>query len=196
MLVAALVFDPGVADDANVVGVLEHRSELAARDRLLGFLRGRPGSQAALGQGGEQGVERVGAGAVGGEGPADVRRPVGIDFDGADFPSVDQLAHVQVADGRPGRRASHLRLLDQSLLRLSRQVGRVKLGVSGDDRVHEGADRGAVDVLGDRDKLDIGLVQRVGDGRVVVAVAGEAVDLVDDHVVEIALRLQPRQQRL
>jgi hypothetical protein len=49
---------------------------------------------------------------------------------------------------------------------------------------------GAVDVLGHRDQLCPGFLQRVGDRRVVVAVAGEAIDLVDDHVVDIALLLK------
>jgi hypothetical protein len=82
------------------------------------------------------------------------------------------------------------------LLRLGREVGRVELGIGGDDRVHEGADRGAVDVLGHRDQLDSRLVKRVGDRRVVIAVAGEAIDLVDDHVVEIPLCFEAGEQRL
>jgi hypothetical protein len=39
-------------------------------------------------------------------------------------------------------------------------------------------------------------LQRVGDRRGVVAVAREAIHLVDDHVVKIALRLKPCQQLL
>jgi len=62
--------------------------------------------------------------------------------------------------------------------------------------VHEPAYRGAVDVLGNRDKLDACFVQGVGDRRVVVAVAGEAIDLVDDHVVEVALLIESGEQRL
>ena len=123
-------------------------------------------------------------------------RALWIDLDRADLAALDHLAHVQVAERRSRRGAAGFRLLDEALLRLSRQVGRVELGVGGDDRVHEGSDRGAVDVLGNRDQLDPCLVKRVGDGRVVVAVAGEAIDLVDDHAVEVALGFEASQQRL
>lgn len=44
-----------------------------------------------------------------------------------------------------------------------------------------------------RDKLDPGFVQGVGDRRVVLAVASEAVDLVDDHVVEVTFCFQASQ---
>jgi hypothetical protein len=111
VLVAALVFDPGGADDAHVVGVLEQGCELASRERLFELLRGQPRPQAMLDQCREQRVEGVCARAVGGEGPTDMGRPLGVDFDGADFPPLDQLAHVPIADGRSGRRAAHLRLL-------------------------------------------------------------------------------------
>ncbi|HEY2717357.1 MAG TPA: hypothetical protein VGI73_14155 [Solirubrobacterales bacterium] len=196
VLVPALVLDPGVADHTDVVGVLEHRRELAPGERLRRVLRGGPGPQAALGEGGEQGVERVGTRAVGGESPADMRRPLGIDFDRAEFPPLDHLPHVQVADRRSRWGAAELCLLRLSLHRLGSEVGRVELGVGGDDRVHEAADRSAIDVLGDGDQLDAGFMQRVGDSGVVVAVAGEAIDLVDDHEVQVALRLQPSEQRL
>jgi hypothetical protein len=61
VLMAALVLDPGIADNTHVVGVLEHRGKLRARQRLFGLLRRGPGAQATLGQRGEQGVKRVGA---------------------------------------------------------------------------------------------------------------------------------------
>jgi hypothetical protein len=57
-------------------------------------------------------------------------------------------------------------------------------------------DRSAVDVLRYRNQLGPCFLQGVGDRRVVVSIAGEAIDLVDDHVVEIALLLEARQQRL
>jgi hypothetical protein len=113
VLVASLILHSRVADDPHVVGVLEHQGELASRGRLFGLLRGRPRPQAALGQSGQERVEGVGAGAVGGEGPADVGRSLWIDFDRADFATLDQLADIQVAERCPRRRASHLRLLDQ-----------------------------------------------------------------------------------
>ena len=196
MLVAALVLDPGVAHGPHVIGVLEQRGELRPRQRLFGPRRRRPGPQPALGQRRQERVDGVGAGAVGGEGPAHVRGALGIDLDRAEFAALNHLADVEVADGCAGRRAASLRLLDEPLLRLGRQVGRVELGIGGDDGVHEPADRRAVDVLGHRDQLDPGFVQRVGDRRVVVAVASEAIDLVDDHVIEVSLGLKPRQQLL
>lgn len=123
-------------------------------------------------------------------------RALGVDLDRTDFVALDQLAEVEVAKRCLGRGSSQLGLLDLALLRLGRQVGRVELGIGGNDGVHEGPDRDAVDVLGDGDQLGPGFLQRVGDRRVVVAIASEPVHLVDDHVIQVALCLKAGEQFL
>ncbi len=142
-----------------------------------------------------EGVEGVGAGGVGGDRPADVRGAGGVYLNGADFAALDHLADVQVADWCAGGCAAGLGLLDEALAGLGGEVGGVELGVGGDDRVHEPPERRVVDVLGKGHEFDAGGLQGVADGRVVVAVAREPVDLVHDHVVEVSLLLDALQQR-
>jgi len=139
-------------------------------------------------------VQGVGAGGVGGESPADVWCALEVDFDGADFAAFDDLSDVEVAEWCAGGGAAGLCLLDEALARLGGEVGRVELGVGGDDRVHEPTERRVVDVLRHRDQFDARVVQVVGDRRVVVAVASKPVNLVDDHVVQVALALHALQK--
>ncbi|HEV7942665.1 MAG TPA: hypothetical protein VGP17_07685 [Solirubrobacteraceae bacterium] len=115
-----------------------------------------------------------------------MRCAVGVDLHGANFAALDDLANVEIANRGTVRGATALGLLDQSLPRLGGEVGRIELRVSGNDRVHEPAKRRVVDVLGDRHKFDAGALQGVADRGVVVAVAGEPVDFVNDHIVQVA----------
>ncbi len=62
--------------------------------------------------------------------------------------------------------------------------------------MQEHAARGLVDVLGHRDELGSGLADGKCDLHVVPAVAGKAVDLVDDDVVRVSLLSQPSQHLL
>jgi hypothetical protein len=193
--VVAFVVHAGVADGADVVGVCEHRGELGAAD-WFGWPAGcGAGEQPAVCEGVAEGVQRVGAGCVGGECPLDVWGTVGVALHGADFASVDDLADVEVADRGACGGAAALGLLDEPLACLGSEVRRVELGVRGNDRVHEPSEWRVVDVLADGHEFHSGALQGVADRRVVVAVARETVDLVHDHIVEVPLLLHAVKQR-
>lgn len=121
---------------------------------------------------------------------------LGVGLDGLELVALDDRAYVEASERRRPGRATLLRLLMQPLLGLGREVGRVELGVGGEDRLHVLAERGVVDLLDHRDEFGTCGLDRECDLDVVGEVPGQPVDLVDDHVVEIALSPEPREERL
>ena len=91
------------------------------------------------------------------------------------------------------RRAALLRLLGRAFHDLGRQVAGVELGDRAHDPVQQQAGRGLVDVLGRGDEEGAGGADLHRDLDVVGSGAGEAVDLVDDHGVDVAV-LDPVEQ--
>lgn len=76
-------------------------------------------------------------------------------------------------------------LLAHALDDLIGQVPAVELGDGAHDAVQQDAAGGLVDVLGGGDQTDAGLVEGPVDLHVVGAVTGQAVELVDDDVVNV-----------
>ncbi|HEX9776015.1 MAG TPA: hypothetical protein VGB83_10610 [Actinomycetota bacterium] len=185
-LVRTLILLAPVAHNARVVGVLEDRGKVRQVKRMGGTRAGRHGRQSLGGQAVEKLERAAVARRVGLERPGDERTSFGVDPDGADLAPVYDLAHVSVADADPHRAPALLGLLRASLDDLGREVVGVEFGKAGHHGVHESSGGRVVDVLRYGDQLRARLVQGDTDERVVVAVAGQAVDLVDDDVVDAA----------
>ncbi|MEA5121135.1 hypothetical protein SDC9_148186 [bioreactor metagenome] len=97
-------------------------------------------------------------------------------------------ADVEVADGRLVRGSTKGCLLDETLGDLLGEVQGVELGDGGHDAVHEHPGGCLIDVLGDGHERDAGLAEGGVDDRVIEAVPGEPVDLVDDAVPHRVVR--------
>ena len=106
---------------------------------------------------------------------------------------TDRFADVEVAEGRLVRVAAELGLLAHALANLAGQVGRVELGHQRVDAFDQSARGGLVQVLGHRDEGDPAAAQQGADGDVVLHVAGQPVDLVDDDGLDVALLADPGQ---
>ncbi|WTI33028.1 hypothetical protein OH817_03915 [Kocuria rhizophila] len=176
-----------VADFSEVVAVAEHLLDLGVRDRPGGTSLGGAGAKPPVGELFGDVLERLVACGVQLEGEFHERRAFGIDLDGVDLPAVDVLGDVEVPDGCAAEGAAVLGLLAH----LVGDVGTVFTGAvfveRGEDAVHELPDRGGVYLLGRGDQGDSAFVQIGHDDRVVGAVAGEAGELVDDDVVDVAV---------
>lgn len=112
---------------------------------------------------------------------------VGVQFDRADLEALGVVALVEVARRNPAGGAAATGLLQRTLDDLASEVVAVVLGEAGQHAVHEPSGWCLVDVLRCRDERGTGaldLEQHVG---VVAPVASEAIDLVQDHVVNVAL---------
>nr|WP_245787884.1 hypothetical protein [Tessaracoccus bendigoensis] len=132
------VFCAFVADDADVVGVAEHREEPRAGYRLRRSARSRQRSQPT---GGDV-VEQLDHGAVTGgvlfEDPADHGAAFGVDLDGAVLAALlVTFADVEIADRRPHRGSAGRDFLRQALHNLVREVLGVELRDGGHDAVQQ-----------------------------------------------------------
>ncbi|MFT3971501.1 MAG: hypothetical protein QM695_14800 [Micropruina sp.] len=126
------------------------------------------------------------AGGVGLEGPLDQRGTVGVWLNDSHFAAqFVAFGDVEVSDGCFAVGATGLCLLGHALGDLVGEVAAVELGDGGHDAVNEHAAGGFVDVLGGGDEDDPGLFQGQVDHHVVGAVAGQAVDFVDDAVGDL-----------
>nr|WP_300146838.1 hypothetical protein [Propionicimonas sp.] len=183
--VGAVVGDAAEGDGAVVVGVGQDLVQPCGGQRLGGLGGGGAGGQPAGFQLAGEGGQRPVAGGVGGEREPDQIGALGVDFDVADLVALRVGgAGVEVADGRPGGGAADLGFLDHALDDFLGEVEGVELGDGGHDAVHQHARGGFVDILGDRHEGDTGVAEGGVDDRVVEAVAGEPVDLVDDAVAD------------
>jgi len=174
-----------VVDDlAGVEGVGQDTVEGLDRDRTLRQAsRGRDGQPSAI-QLGSQRLERVVAGGVGGEGPGDELGPVRVDGGDVGLAAVTGRGGVAVSQGRLADAVAVACLLAQAFLDLARQVVRVELRDAGHNAVQQHAAGGLVDVLRRGDQAGAELVEPLVEDDVVGAVAGQAVELVDDDVVD------------
>ena len=121
-----------------------------------------------------------------GEGQSHERCAFGVELDGADLVALGIAgADVAVAQGRLAVGAAVPGLLAHSLDDLIGQVPAVELGDGAHDAVQQDAAGGLVDVLGGGDQTDASLAEGPVDLHVVGAVAGQAVELVDDDVVNV-----------
>ncbi|MDX2973399.1 hypothetical protein PWY36_29775 [Kribbella solani] len=186
--VASLELDPVEPDVADVVPVSQHGVDLGFGDRLGRLLRSGQRRDAT---GLEVFVEhRLGpvTSGVALEALLDDDGALSVDLDGSDLVTfVVPLADVEVAKGRHTGRAARLCLLEHAFTRLVGQILGVELCDRAHDAVHQHAAWRLVDVLRRRDELHTGGLQGKVDLDVVGSVAGKAVDLVHDDVVNMVL---------
>lgn len=110
-----------------------------------------------------------------------------VDVDPAGFPALVVAAlFVEVAEWGAADGAAGAGFLAEAFDDFAGEVAGVELGDGAHDAVEEYAAGGLVDVLGGGDEAGAGLVEDAVDVDVVGAVAGEAVEFVDDDVVDVA----------
>lgn len=109
-----------------------------------------------------------------------------VDVDPAGFPAVLVAAlFVEVAEWGAADGAAGAGFLAEAFDDFAGEVTGVELGDGAHDAVQQDAAGGLVDVLGGGDQTDAGLVEGPVDLHVVGAVAGQAVEFVDDDVVNV-----------
>nr|WP_258059857.1 hypothetical protein [Rathayibacter sp. AY1A7] len=187
-LVLAGVGRSGERDEAEIVGVGQNLVEIGIGEGPGGNLRGPPRGEPALSElKRELGQADVGLG-VAVEGPGDERSAVSVWANRAAFAAVAvELANVEVPERCPSGCPALLNLLRHSLGDLVSEVARVELCNRRHDAVKKRAGWGLVDALRGGDQGHICGGQLLHDLDVVLAVAGEAIDLVDDDVVDRVL---------
>ncbi len=196
-LVLAVVFGAIEVNFADVVAVGQQGVDVGQLDRPGGLAAVREGAQAFLAEGLGEGSDGPLAAGVGLEGPLHQPGPVGVDDDGADFTAVfGPLPGVEVADRGAARSAALDSLLGHAFEGFTGQVGGVELRDTGHDGVQQLPWRGVVNVLLDRDQLRPAALEFEEDVGVVAAVAGEAVHLVEDDVVDVAVVADPGEHAL
>ena len=110
-----------------------------------------------------------------------------VDVDPAGFPALLVAAlFVEVAEWGAADGAAGAGFLAEAFDDFAGEVAGVELGDGAHDAVEEDAAGGLVDVLGGGDEAGAGLVEDAVDVDVVGAGAGEAVEFVDDDVVDVA----------
>ena len=105
------VFDTHPHDDAHVELVVEHFGQPRHAERHCSSVAGASVRQPVVGHLVAQALQRVVAGGIQLEVSADQRRSLGIGNDVRDRESKDGFAHVDVAQRRIVREATHLGLL-------------------------------------------------------------------------------------
>ncbi|SIM79155.1 Uncharacterised protein [Mycobacteroides abscessus subsp. abscessus] len=194
--VIAGIFDAAQAGSANVKAIREHLVGMAALYGALRLFRGGTESQSTvLQQCGQTAQRHVRVGCVGVEGPPDVVGSLGIDRDLPGFAAVDRRANIYVPNGSPSNAAAVADFLFHPFEDFLSKVGAVEVSNGREDAMDELALRSFVDVLGDRHELGASLANCQIDGDVVSAVAGEAVNLVNEDDVNIVVP-QVAQHRL
>ncbi len=152
-----------------------------------------PVAKAAVGHLMRQALDGPLPGGVQIESNFDERGAFGVRDDVGHLAPTDRFADIEVAEGSLVRVAAELGFLPHALANLARQVGRVELGHQRVDALDQTARGGLVEVLGHRDEGHPAAAQQRADGDVVLHVAGQPVDLVDDDGLDVALLADPRQ---
>nr|WP_232794372.1 hypothetical protein [Pseudofrankia saprophytica] len=181
---------------ADVVPVTQDSRDVGGgqRPRHLGAVW--QGLKSLLGQGFGDGADGPLPRGVGLEGPPDERCPLRVDNDDGDFAALDALPGVEVADRGPAWRPAKFRLLGHALQGFGGEVAGVELGNARHDGVQQLPSGGLVDVFLDADQRRTHGLQLEHDVGVVPSVAGEAVHLVQDDVIDVALLLDEDQHLL
>ncbi|MDA8039938.1 MAG: hypothetical protein M0Z69_12455 [Actinomycetota bacterium] len=190
------VLDPVPADDPGVGLVGEDVRQRRDGDRPDWAVAPPAVAQPAVRQFGGKALDGPLPGDVLLEGGGDERGALGVRDDVGDLSPADALAHVQVAERGGVRPAAHLRLLAHALSDLRGEVGRVELGHEGVDALDEPPRGGLLQVLGHRHERGSSAPQQRSDGDVVLEVAREAVDLVNDDSVDVAILGDAGEHRL
>ena len=185
-LVCAGVVDALVGDDAAVIGVAQDVKEFVVVEGV-GWPAGRGGGgQAVGGEVVSEGGQRPAVGGVLGESLGDEGAADRVDVDPAGLPALAVAAlPVEVAERGAADGPAGAGFLAHPLDDLGGQVARVELGDAAHDAVQQHPTRRLVNVLAGGDQPHAGLVKRPGDLHVVRPVPRQAVQLVDDDVVDL-----------
>lgn len=96
-------------------------------------------------------------------------------------------AVVAVPDGSLADGPAPLCLRGQAFGDFSGEVAGIELGDRAHDAVQQHPGRGGVDGLSGRDELDVGGLESANDLDVIAPVAGQPVELVNNHVVDVVV---------
>ena len=195
-LVGALVLDTVPLHDADVDRVGEDLGQPLPGDRLGLAVTASPAHKPAVGQLLRQALERPFAGGVGLEGSGDERGALWIGDDARHLVAGDHLAQVHIAERGAVGEAALLRLLAEPIFDLGGEVGRVELGHERVDALDQASRGGLLNVLGHRHERHATAAKQRPDGDVVLHVACQAVDLVDDDGVDVARFCDAREHGL
>lgn len=186
-LVFTGVLDALVGDDAAVIGVAEDGEEFVVAERM-GRPAGRGDSgQAVSGEMVSESRQRPAVGGVLGESLGDEGAANRVDVDPAGFPALLVAALlVEVAEWGPADGPAGTGLLTEAFDDFAGQVARVELGDGGHDAVQEHAAGSLVNILRRRHQAHAGLVKRPIDLHIVRPVPRQAIQLVDNDIVNPA----------
>lgn len=194
--VAPLVGDAVPLDDADIRPVGEEVRHARDGHRLGRVVAvASPVAKAPVRHLLDQALDRPHAGGVQLEGDLDQWGTFGIADDVGHLAAADRLPDVQVAERGLVGVAAELRLLAHALSYFGRKVGRVELGHEGVDALDQASRGRLVQVLGDRNERHATAAKQRPDGDVVLHVPGQAVDLVDDDGLHVAVLGDPGQHR-
>ena len=184
-------------DGAFVVGVAQDLVQARCRDGLGAAPWRRRDAQA-------EGVEMVGqltdcpiSRRILGEGEAKQGSTLLIQLNRPDLsPMLISPPHIHIPQRCLTQRPAVPGLFSHPLHDLVSQVPGVELGDAAHDAVQEHATRRLVDVLTGRDQSDARLLKRPVYLHIIRPVPGQAVELVDDDVVDPAIFFEVRQHLL
>ena len=196
-LVRARVVDALVGDDAAVIKVAQDGEEFVVAEGV-GRSAGRGGGgQAVSGEMVSESRQRPTVGGVLGESLSDEGAADRVDVNPAGLPAAAVAAlPVEITEWCAADGAAGAGLLAHPLDDLGGQVARVELGDAAHDAVQQHPTRRLVNVLAGGDQPHAGLVKRPGDLHIVGPVPRQAIQLVDDDVVNLPVLCQVGQHLL
>ena len=196
-LVRARVVDALVGDDAAVIGVAQDVEEFVVVEGM-----GRPagrggGGQAVSGEMVREGRQRPTVGGVLGEGLGDEGAADRVDVDPAGLPALAVAAlPVEIAKRGPADGPASAGFFTEAFDHLGGQVARVELGDAAHDAVQEHAAGSLVNILTGGDQAHAGLVKRPGNLHIVRPIPRQAIQLVDNDIVNPTVLRQVGQHPL
>nr|WP_235497924.1 hypothetical protein [Frankia sp. R43] len=196
---AVRVLDTGEGDDTDVVLVGEHLVHVGFVERPLRPFSGGPVREAAMGEFLGDGRDRPFPGGELLESPLDKPPPVGVERDIRDVAPFGPDPDVEVADRGEAGGSAVAGLLRHLVGDVLAACGRLILVDRGHDSVEKLPGRGLVDVLRCGDEKDAEVTQPHREIGILVPVACEPVQLVDDHDIDIPVCLDTgdhREERL
>lgn len=196
-LVCARVVDALVGDDAAVIRVAQDGEECVVAEGM-GRSAGRGDSgQAVSGEVVSEGRQRPTVGGVLGEGLGDEGAANRVDVDPAGLPALAVAAlPVEIAKRGAADGAAGAGFLTEAFDHLGGQVARVELGDGGHDAVQQHAAGSLVNILTGGHQAHAGLVKRPIDLHIVRPVPRQAIQLVDNDVINPAVLRQVSQHPL
>ncbi|WP_241839957.1 hypothetical protein [Frankia sp. CcI49] len=196
---AVRVLDTGEGDDADVVLVGEHLVDVGLVERPLWPFPGGPVREAAMGEFLGEGRDRPFPGGELLESPLHEPPPVGVECDVRYVAPVGPDPDVEISDRCEAGGSAVAGLLCHLVGDVLAACGRLVLVDRGHDSVEKLPGRCLVDVLRGGDQQDAEVTQPHREIGILVPVAREPVQLVDDHDIDVPLCLDTgdhREERL